>query len=458
MEIEGVRLLLQRFVYKSFCLYYLLWRWYKRRFTKAGLLVAGGVAASAVVGLDTNQSVAYQAFTFLFVLLVISILWSLFFRNNFTARRILPPFGTVGESLPYRIVVQNTSQRPQRDLHIFDNSDDPRPTFSEFAESAEAKEEKRNPFDRIIGYHRWLLLVSRKEGGVGKERNLPTLTPDSKGEVQAEIVPGQRGRLNLTSLAIARPDPIGLFKGFVTLPVQQSVLVLPKRYSLPHVSLPGTRKYQPGGVALAYSVGDSQEFISMRDYRPGDPLRRIHWKSWAKTGRPVVKEYQDEFFVRHGLILDTFQNTEKSEKFEEAVSVASSFACTVQTQESLLDLMFVGPEAYCFTAGRGVAHTDRMLEILASVQPCKDKPFNTLPPIVFERTSLLSGCICVLLSWDDERQQFVGNLLELGIPTLVLVIVAADDPPTLEPGPMRGNPEHLLRLEVGKIEEGLATL
>jgi len=422
------------------------------------LLVAGGLAASAVVGLDTNLSVAYQVFTFLFALLAISIGWSLFFRKRFAARRILPRFGTVDEPLPYRIVVQNTSQKPQRDLHIFDNSDDPRPTFREFAESADRKEEKRNLFDRIIGYHRWLLLVSSKEGGVGKERNLPTIAPHGEGEAQAEILPGQRGHLNLTSLAIARPDPFGLFKGFVTLPVQQSVLVLPKRYSLPHVSLPGTRKYQPGGVALTYSVGDSQEFISMRDYRPGDPLRRIHWKSWAKTGKPVVKEYQDEFFVRHGLILDTFQNTEKSEKFEEAVSVASSFACTVQTQESLLDLMFVGPEAYCFTAGRGVAHTDRMLEILASVGPCTDKPFNTLPPIVFERSSLLSGCICVLLSWDDERQQFIGNLLELGIPTLVMVIMEAGDPPTLELGPMKGNPEHFLRLEVGKIEEGLAKL
>jgi hypothetical protein len=401
---------------------------------------------------------AYQAFTFLFALLVVSIVWSLFFRNNFAARRILPPFGTVGEVLPYRIVVHNTSQKPQRDLQIFDNSNDPRPSFSEFAESAEPKEGKRNLFDRIVGYHRWLLLVSRKEGGVGKERNLPALTPNSKSEVQAEILIGQRGRLNLTSLAIARPDPLGLFKGFVTLPVQQSVLILPKRYSLPNLSLPGTRKYQPGGVALAYSVGDSQEFISLRDYRPGDPLRRIHWKSWAKTGRPVVKEYQDEFYVRHGLILDTFQNTEKSERFEEAVSVASSFACAVQSQESLLDLMFVGAEAYCFTAGRGVAHTDRMLEILASVQPCKNKPFTTLPPVVLERSSLLSGCICVLLSWDDERQQFIGKLLELEIPTLVLVIAAGDDPPVLEPGPMKGNPEHLLRLEVGKIEEGLARL
>ena len=44
---------------------------------------------------------------------------------------------------------------------------------------------------------------------------------------------------------------------------------------------------------------------SLRDYRPGDPLQRVHWKSFARTGRPVVKEYQDEFFERHALVLDT---------------------------------------------------------------------------------------------------------------------------------------------------------
>lgn len=417
-----------------------------------------GLAASAIVGLDTNMTVAYQVFTFLLALLAISMVWGLFFRNRFTARRILPRFGTVGEPLPYRIVVQNNTPKRQRDLDIFDTGDDPRPTLREFVEMVEPEEEKRNLFDRIIGYHRWLWLLSKKEGGVSKKQTLPTLAPQSEGEVQAEIVPGQRGHLNLKSLAVTRPDPFGLFRGSVTLPLEQSVLILPKRYSLPAVSLPGTRKYQPGGVALTYSVGDSQEFVSMRDYRPGDPLRRIHWRSWAKTGKPVVKQYQEEFFVRHGLILDTFQEAERSEKFEEAVSVASSFACAVQTQESLLDLMFVGPEAYCFTAGRGVALTDRMLEILAAVQPCRDKPFNTLPAIVFERSSLLSGCICVLLSWDDDRQQFVGNLLELGIPTLVLVITGANDPPTLDPGPMQGKPERFLRLEVGKIEEGLAKL
>ena len=451
-------MLLRRLVYRIFGLSYFLTRWYRRRLTKGGLLVAAGLATSAIVGLDTNLTMAYQAFTFLLALLLISILWSLFFRNSFSARRILPRFGTVGETLSYRLFIHNNSKKKQSDLHVFDNGDDPRPDLKEFLAFGEPKEDERNLFDRIIGYHRWLWLLSRNDVGISAERNLATLAPNSEGGVLAEIVPGQRGYLNLRKVSIARPDPLGLFKGFVNLPAEQSVLILPKRYSLPPLSIPGNRKYQPGGVALTYSVGDSQEFVSMRDYRPGDPLRRIHWRSWAKTGRPMVKEYQEEFFVRHGLILDTFQKTERSAKFEEAVSLASSFACAVQTQESLLDLMFVGPEAYCFTAGRGLALTDRMLEILACVQPCVDKEFNSLPPIVFERSSLLSGCICILLSWDDERQQFISNLLELGIPTLVLVITEAVDPAPLDPGPMRGKPERFLRLEVGKIEEGLAKL
>ena len=72
-------------------------------------------------------------------------------------------------------------------------------------------------------------------------------------------------------------------------------------------------------------------------------MRRIHWRSWAKLGRPVVKEFQDEFFVRHALVLDTFTDPDDVQIFEEAVSIAASFACSIDTQESLLDLLFVDP-------------------------------------------------------------------------------------------------------------------
>ena len=184
-------------------------------------------------------------------------------------------------------------------------------------------------------------------------------------------------------------------------------------------------KYQQGGVALAANIGRSEEFVSLRDYRRGDPVRHIHWRSWAKAGRPIVKEFEDEFFVRHALVLDTFTDEPHSEILEEAVSVAASFACTVLTQESLLDLLFVGAESYCFTAGRGLAHADQMLEILASVRACGDKPFATLEHLVLGHVSVVSGCICVLQKWDDARKSFVKKLRTLRVPVLVFVIAAA---------------------------------
>lgn len=453
---------MKRFFYLSFRMFYFVNRWLTRRFTRAGLLVLGGLIASAVVGIDTKQTVAYQVFTLLLSLLVVSMVWSLLFRAKIEITRMLPRFGTVNEKLVYRIEIQNMNRKQQAGLYLIEDLEMSRPTFNEFLTTTEPGEEHRNRFDRTVGYYRWTWLISNKRGATVKEHPLPILLPNDKQHLSFEIMPSRRGRLRLNGMTVVRPDPLGLFKSFLTIPVRQSVLVLPKRYSLPPVDLPGTRKYQSGGVALASSVGDSEEFTSLRDYRPGDPLRRIHWKSWAKVGKPVVKEYQDEFFVRHALILDTFQTSENSVIFEEAVSVAASFTYSIQTQESLLDLMFVGAEAYCFTSGRGLSHTDKMLEILASVKTCTDKPFTVLPPSVFGRASMLSGCICILLSWDDERQFFIERLRALGVPILVLVITDETDmnidDPTFDLGPMKDRPGNFHLLKAGNIQESLARL
>jgi uncharacterized protein (DUF58 family) len=427
-----------------------------RRFTKVGFLLVIVLVISAVLGLDTRRTVVYRAFAFLFVLLVISYLWSLFFRLRITATRILPKFGTAGEPFEYQIILKNFSPTVQKGLHLFENTDPPIPTLEEFLSTPEPSEECRNAYDRTLLVYRWNWLVSQKRAKVIRAQPLPTLLPDSDTNIQATLTPARRGYLHLTGLTIARPDPVNLFNALIQIPVRQSVLILPKRYDLPPIQLPGTRKFKRGGVALASSVGESEEFVSLRDYRPGDPLRRIHWRSWAKTGKPIVKEYQDEYFVRHALVLDTFQSTAYSEIFEEAISVAASFACTVRTQDSLLDLMFVGTEAYCFTAGRGLAHTEQMLEILASVSTCQDKPFSTLPPIVIEHAQLLSGCICILLAWDAERRNFIDHLHTLGIPMLVFVVTDEKTKQSVDQGSLEERPDHVYVLEVGKVQEGLA--
>jgi uncharacterized protein (DUF58 family) len=272
--------------------------------------------------------------------------------------------------------------------------------------------------------------------------------------VRVEMEPLRRGVLKFGGVTLARPDPFGLYRGFIKVPLAQTTLILPRRYALPAVALPGAMKYQEGGVAMASSIGRSEEFVSLREYRRGDPYRHIHWRSWAKTGKPIVKEFEDEFFVRHALVLDTFIDDPRSEAFEEAVSVAASFACTLITQESLLDLLFVGPQAYSFTAGRGLSHADQMLEILASVKVCPDQSFSELENMVVQHAGTVSGCICVLLAWDDTRRQLVEKLASLGVPAMVLLVV---DPGTrLDLAHESFGDIHVL--EAGKIEEGLAKL
>lgn len=71
---------------------------------------------------------------------------------------------------------------------------------------------------------------------------------------------------------------------------------------------------------------------------------------------------------------------------------------------------------------------------------------------------MLSGCICVLLTWDEKRQELISHLNALGVPLLVLVVTDSTTPQALDPGPMKGNPRNLVQLQIGKIQEGLARL
>jgi uncharacterized protein (DUF58 family) len=417
------------------------------------------LAISAIVGLDTKGTMAYQIFTFLSAILMIAMLFGLFFRMPFSAVRIMPRFGAASAKTTYRIKLKNDSHKIQSRLILFDDFDDPCPTLREFLETPEPGEKRRNLFDRKIGYYRWRWLISKKRQAATEAVKLPDLQPNNSTEVLGECTPSRRGVIRFTGLTLAKPDPFGLFNACRSISLPHSILILPKRYALPAVGLPGTRRYQSGGVALASSVGDSEEFISLREYRVGDPLRNIHWKSWAKTGKPIVKENQDEFFVRHALILDTFQKTAHSDLIEEAVSIAASLACDIQTQESLLDLMFVGPEAYCFTFGRGLSHKDKMLEILAAVNACQDKSFDHLTAIVTSRASMLSGCICILLKWDEARKKLVNHLKGMGITTMTLVITFPDDgAEEVDAGLPQNRSDQVHVLTTGKIQEGLMNI
>ena len=444
--------ILDRVLYRIYRIFSGTRHWCKRRFTGAGLTLLGALIVAAIMAPDTENNVSYQVFALLFCMLVVASAFGWRFGASFSARRLLPRFATAGWPMTYAVVVKNLSAKNQAGLVLMEDWEDPRPSFAEWraAQAVERKQIRSFRFSSGRGANFQLPAV--------KAAALPAATPQEEVEVKIEMTPLRRGILRFKGVRLARPDPLGLFNAFVRLPLPQSTLVLPRRYPLPPIAFPGTLKYQHGGVALASHVGQSEEFIALRDYRHGDPLRHIHWRSWAKAGKPVVKEFEDEFFVRHALVLDTFTELHYSEIFEEAVSVAASFACAIQNQESLLDLLFVGPQSFCFTAGRGLAHTDQMLEILASVRPCTRQSFSSLDSLVLNHVTAVSGCICVLLNWDEQRRRFIEKLRSLGTPVLVLVIVGREPSAALDAGPMRDEPDRFRVLHLGKIKEGLATL
>lgn len=384
-------------------------RFFERRLTALGAVVAAGAAASAGLGVDTTRNMEHQLFALAASLLTLASLANLLWRPKLAAAWRLPRHATAGLPFLATLSVENRGRSTERGV----------------AASAAAA------------------------GARAEDAPLPDLPPGARTSVSVSVVPERRGRLRLGSPVFLRPDPLGLRRARRTAGEPASVLVLPKRYPVDPLSLPGRRRHQPGGVTLASSVGESQEFVSLRDYRPGDPLRKIHWRSWAKAGRPIVKECQEEHFVRHALALDT--SCSAGPAFEEAVSVAASFAAGTTSPDSLLDLLFVGTQAYCFTSGRGLGAADGLLEVLAGVEPRPEKPFKDLADSLLRRQAALSGAILVLQGFDEERRALLRRLRSSGLPSLALIVRPAGAP--------AGKPEPGARfLEAGDLPSGLSNL
>lgn len=427
-----------RFSYRIFRAVSAASYWANRRLTWAGMVVLAGAVLTGALGVDTTQSVAYQAFGLLAALVLVAALCLPALRIRVSVQRELPRVVTAGEAFTYRVRVSNPNAVAMDGLSLFEDFPDPRPALDTLRASV-----------AFPTYRAWKRMVNASRMADVPEQPLPALAPGVTAETVVKARALKRGIVHSRGVTVAQADPLGLLKALQPVPQPANLVVLPRRYALRPFTLPGSRRYQQGGVAIASSVGDSEEFMGLRDYRPGDPLQRIHWKSFARAARPVVKEYHDEYLERHALVIDTYAKRGDERRLEEALSIAASFACTIETRECLLDLMFVGPQAYSYTTGRGQLSAGTLLEILAGVQPCRDRPFSELSEAVLAKRHALTGCICVLLAWDEPRRKLARAIQAHGIALRVIVVSER---------PVEPRPAWLFVVEPGKIEEGLARM
>jgi hypothetical protein len=169
---------MKRLIYRALRLFSALDHWLRERLTSAGWVVLGTAGAAAAAGLDTNQTVTYRAFTFLAALLLVAYGASLAFRARLEARRELPRYATAGERCVYRVVVANRGARVLAGAKLRERFRDPRPAYELWRRTREPGEERRNWWDRTVGYFRWRWQI---------ERRLPR---DVEGGELAALAPG----------------------------------------------------------------------------------------------------------------------------------------------------------------------------------------------------------------------------------------------------------------------------
>lgn len=441
----------QGFVLRLYRKVYRFDYWMRRHLTFTGHFVLTFAIAAAVFGVNIRQSTTYQLFMLLLVLLVFSWLNSAFNRLKVTLTRKLPRYGMVGEPLRYSVTLTNLTPRTYDRLALCEELAETLPSLAQLKRFYRLN--KQPWFKQGVSYRQWLRYLAFQRGGLIAETTLPNLAQKPL-QIKISFIPTRRGSITFADSYLAKPDLLGLFRRLIILEAHQSCLVLPKQYPVKPLGLVGKRKYQVGGVSLANSVGNASEFMSMRDYQRGDPPNSIHWKSFAKHGKLIVKEYQDEYFVRRALLLDTFIGDAAAEQFEAAVSVAASIAVNERQNEALLDLMFVGLQAYCFTTGRGVDHLPHLLEILASVQSSPEGSFAQLQQAMLARAGLCSSLICVLMHWDEVRQDFIKQLRTRDLPVAVFLLHDG----SLSRQQCANKPEHFYLLDFHHLAEQLAAL
>jgi uncharacterized protein (DUF58 family) len=116
------------------------------------------------------------------------------------------------------------------------------------------------------------------------------------------VGPARRGPVISTGWALDTGDLLGLFRerGTRTQGSTELALVLPRFTSLG--ARPRARELEAS--AAASRAGTGTELFGVREYRPGDPLRRIHWRSSARHGELIVREYEPPGIQSLGIFCD----------------------------------------------------------------------------------------------------------------------------------------------------------
>ncbi len=181
------------------------------------------------------------------------------------------------------------------------------------------------------------------------------------------IVAAARGRWNIGPMTLRLRDPFGVAERRRRYRATSELLIYPEVHELAHGPLPAVA--HAGGTSERRRLLDSgDEFHTMREYRDGDDLRRVHWASTARRGKLMVRQNEQPWAAQATLLLDTraaaHHGGGPSSTFEQSVVATASVAAHLSRRGYDVRLTTVGDPHRPVIAP---LHTH--LERLAEVEP-----------------------------------------------------------------------------------------
>ncbi|RWZ61132.1 DUF58 domain-containing protein [Labedella populi] len=222
---------------------------------------------------------------------------------------------------------------------------------------------------------RWRDVVPESFGATPTGPNSDPARASDAGVVRSvySVRPRRRGEFVLGPLVVTQADPFGLVEADRSSDGRNAVMVTPRvsplvRSDLVRASGEGTRHEH------RMSSHPRIDELIAREYRSGDPMRRIHWRATARRGELMVRQEEQEVDPAVVLLLDTGASLDGSPAptptvFEQMVDLAASISAHVLDDGFRLTLVESTPREAAAAERFEPAHAADVLRRLALVSP-----------------------------------------------------------------------------------------
>jgi uncharacterized protein (DUF58 family) len=162
-------------------------------------------------------------------------------------------------------------------------------------------------------------------------------------KVSYQVRSDVRGRFEIGPLTIRVADPFGLVETRRVVDGVASLVVTPRTVALPPIHLAGGWSGSSEHRPQSFAAGSAED-VSVREYRRGDELRRVHWRSSAKVGDLMVRREEQPWEARATVLLDNRLRAHRGQglgsSFEYAVVAAASIVAHLDQHGYAVRLVF----------------------------------------------------------------------------------------------------------------------